>query len=168
MCLSTLLARAEDRFGRSEAPVFPQPEKGRALVYLLRPIWVMGTLPALELYDERQVWGYLPVRGYIAVQLEPGDRTIPVAPAGGRSDGAHVAKFDLYLVAGRTYVLRLDESRDAAGVLRGTWAEMSPADLPRYVAGKKLRYTTATAEGLAALEKSREALLATGRKAGAP
>jgi hypothetical protein len=164
-CLAALPGHAETRFAGSGAPVFPQPEKGRALVYLLRPIWVLGTLPPLELYDERQIWGYLPVRAYIAVQFEPGERTFPVAATGGSTGGTPAAGPDLFLVAGRTYVLRLDESRDATGTLRSQWTEMTLADLPRYVAAKKLRYVTLTDEGRAALEKARAELVSARRKA---
>src|SRR5512140_2942799 len=128
-CLAAVGAGAEDRFVRSDTPVFPAPEKGRALVYLLRPIWVMGTLPALELYDESRIWGYLPVRSYIAVQFEPGERAFPDTAHGGGTGGAPGAGLELFLVAGRTYALRLDESRDAAGKLQSKWAEMKVADL---------------------------------------
>ncbi len=164
-CLAVLPGHAETRFAGSGTPIFPQPENGRALVYLLRPIWILGTLPALELYDERQIWGYLPVRSYIAVPLEPGERTFPVAAAGGSTGGAPAEGLDLFLVAGRTYVLRLDESRDATGTLRSQWAEMTLADLPRFVAAKNLKYVALTDEGRAALEKARAELVSARRKA---
>ena len=134
-------------------------------MYLLRPIWILGTLPALELYDERQIWGYLPVRSYVAVQFEPGERTFPVAATGGSTGGAPAGGLDLFLMAGRTYVLRLDESRDATGTLRSRWSEMKLADLPRFVAAKNLTHVTLTDEGRVALEKARTELVAARRKA---
>lgn len=164
-CLAALPCHAETRFAGGGAPVFPQPEKGRALVYLLRPIWILGTLPALELYDERQIWGYLPVRSYIAVQFEPGERTFPVAATGGPTGGAPAAGLDLFLVAGRTYVLRLDESRDATGTLRSQWSEMTLVDLARFVAAKNLKYVSLTDEGRATLERARAELVSARRKA---
>ena len=159
-CVAAVPAGPDDRFVRSDTPVFPAPEKGRALVFLLRPIWVMGTLPALELYDETGIWGYLPVRSYIAVQLEPGERVFPDTGPG--------TGFELFLTAGRTYALRLDESRDAAGKLQSKWAEMKVADLPMVVAGKKLKYATLTDRGREALEKARAELAATRGRPGAP
>ncbi len=155
-CLAAAAPAPEEKgFVRSPSPVVPQPEKGRALVYLLRPIWVLGTLPPLPLLDERQIFGYLPVRGYLAVQLEPGERAIPAPVYDDAKGVARGEGLELFLVAGRTHVLRLDEKRDEAGRLQGRWAEMSLADLPAYVAAKKLKFVTLTDEGRAALEKAR-------------
>ncbi len=144
--LPILTAMADEKFVKSQEPVFPAVQPDRALVYIVRP---EGTAQLFEsstlsvFLDDKPV-GFLPRHSYLAVQVQPGRRLLwgPM-----HRDSAWY-EFD----AGKTYLLLLVE-RNVGRYEERAWGSGDPTDVRILVAGKKLSYVTQTEEGIAKLRE---------------
>lgn len=144
--LPILTAMADEKFVKSQEPVFPAVQPDRALVYIVRPggtaqLFESSTLSVF--LDDKPV-GFLPRHSYLAVQVEPGLKLL-----WGPMDNDSVW---YEFKAGKTYLLLFVERRRGNYEERA-WGSGDPTDLRNLVIAKKLSYVTLTEEGTAKLRE---------------
>jgi hypothetical protein len=145
--LSVLPAAADDKYSKSDEPVFPAVQADHALVYVARTQFQrLIPLPTFKVLVDAAPAGWLPQRSYLAVQVDPGQRLL-WGP--GRNDPQ---RFDFK--PGQTYLLLLIERYgppNNSSLLSTSWVAGDPADVKAMVADKKLSYVATTAEAMAKL-----------------
>jgi len=140
---------ADDKYIKSEVPVFPAVQADRALVYFARTEFQrLIPLQTFRVFVDGTPAGWLPQRSYLAVHVDPGRRLVWGPPQN------EPQRFEF--AAGRTYLLVLAERYGPPPnkiLYETSWISGDPADVRGLVTVRKLSYVTSTEQGTAKLRE---------------